>query len=131
MENISLFDEDVDRARLLEAAKLACIDAFIQSLPMGFNSFVGEMGAMMSAGQAQRVLLARVFYSRARLVFLDEATANLDLETEQRVLRNLKQTGATIVMVSHRPAALEYADRVFLCHHGSLKLIENDLGKGL
>ncbi|MDX1491903.1 MAG: peptidase domain-containing ABC transporter [Pseudohongiellaceae bacterium] len=121
IDNICLFDEDVDSDRLHYAAKQACIDEFIQSLPMGFNSLVGDMGAMMSAGQAQRILLARVFYSQASIVFLDEATANLDIETEEKVLQNLKESGVTIVMVSHRPAALEIADKVYRCKKGRLQ----------
>jgi ATP-binding cassette subfamily B protein RaxB len=115
IDNICLFDHDVDKEKLQRAAKLACIDDFVGVLPMGYNSPIGDMGSMMSAGQAQRVLLARVFYKQAKIVFLDEATANLDLITERKVLENLCSSGATIVMVSHRPAAIEVADRVFVC----------------
>lgn len=118
LDNICLFGDDVDRARLQRAGELACIDEFVKALPMGYNSLVGDMGSMMSAGQAQRVLLARVFYKQAKILFLDEATANLDLETEQRVLQNLMNCGATIVMVSHRSAPIAIANKVYRCQGG-------------
>ena len=128
LDNICLFGDDVDRARLQRAGELACIDEFVKALPMGYNSLVGDMGSMMSAGQAQRVLLARVFYKQAKILFLDEATANLDLETEQRVLQNLMNCGATIVMVSHRSAPIAMANRVYRCQAGRLSCEnENDL----
>ena len=101
-------------------ARLACIDDFVQALPMGYNSLVGDMGSVMSAGQAQRVLLARVFYKQPKLIFLDEATANLDGETERRVLENLSGCGATIVIVSHRSAPIAIANRVYRCQAGGL-----------
>lgn len=112
IDNITLFDDDVDYARLAQVAGMAQIDDFVSRLPMGFNSLIGDMGSIMSAGQGQRILLARAFYKQAKFLFLDEATANLDPDTEAKILRQLRELDATVVFVTHRPAPLEMADRV-------------------
>lgn len=117
-ENICLYDEVVDMPRLDRAAQLAGIKDFIGGLPMGYNSLVGDMGAIMSAGQSQRILLARAFYKCAQVLFLDEATANLDPEMEQRVLNAIQSMGVTTIMVTHRHAPLKIANRVFRCEGG-------------
>lgn len=121
LDNITLYDEVVDHARLRESARMAGIETFIASLPMGYNSLVGDMGSIMSAGQAQRILLARAFYKKARLLFLDEATANLDPETESFVLQQLKALGVTVVLITHRSAPARIADRVLICEAGILR----------
>ena len=79
---------------------------------MGFNSLVGDMGSMMSAGQQQRILLARAFYKRPAIMFLDEATANLDEALEEGILKNLRDLSCTVVLISHRPVALRAASRI-------------------
>jgi len=112
LENITLFAESVDHPRLQRACRMARIDAFITSLPMGLNSLVGDMGAIMSAGQGQRVLLARAFYKQPQVLFLDEATANLDPEVEGEILQEIREMGVTTVMVTHRVAPLSVATRV-------------------
>jgi ATP-binding cassette, subfamily B, bacterial CvaB/MchF/RaxB len=101
-DNITLFDESADQAG---------IKSFVASLPMAFNSLVGDMGSMMSAGQQQRILLARAFYKRPAIMFLDEATANLDEDLEEEVLKNLRELSCTVVLISHRPVALRAASR--------------------
>jgi ATP-binding cassette subfamily B protein RaxB len=120
-ENICLYDDVVDMPRMEHAAQLAGIKAFINSLPMGYNSLVGDMGSIMSAGQSQRILLARAFYKRAQILFLDEATANLDLEVEQQVLSAIQSLGVTTIMVTHREAPLKIADRVLSCEGGCVR----------
>ncbi|ALO46844.1 peptidase domain-containing ABC transporter [Pseudohongiella spirulinae] len=112
MDNITLFDEPVDHKRLELAAKQARIEDFIRSLPMTYNSLVGDMGSIMSAGQKQRILLARTFYKRARIMFLDEATANLDLAVEKELVSEIAGMGISVVMVSHREAPLAIADKI-------------------
>lgn len=112
MDNITLFDEPVDHQRLEMAARQARIDEFIRSLPMAYNSLVGDMGSIMSAGQKQRILLARTFYKRAKIMFLDEATANLDLAVEKELVREIAGMGISVVMVSHREAPLAIADKI-------------------
>jgi ATP-binding cassette, subfamily B, bacterial CvaB/MchF/RaxB len=120
LDNITMYDDECDQHRLQEAVRMACIDDFIDSLPMSFNSLVGDMGAIMSAGQGQRLLLARAFYKKPALLFLDEATANLDPATEERLLVQLRASGISIVLVTHRAAPLTIADRVLRCESGRL-----------
>jgi len=112
IDNITLFDSDVDYERLDRVAAMADIADLVRQLPMGYNSLIGDMGAIMSAGQGQRILLARAFYKQPRFLFLDEATANLDPDSEARILSQLRRLDATIVFVTHRQAPLEIADRV-------------------
>ncbi|HDZ09964.1 peptidase domain-containing ABC transporter [Pseudohongiella sp.] len=112
LDNITLFADDVDHKLLQQVAGMAQIADFVSRLPMGFNSLIGDMGSIMSAGQGQRILLARAFYKQTRFVFLDEATANLDPDTEAKILSQLRDLNATVVFVTHRPAPLEMADRV-------------------
>lgn len=120
-ENICLYDEVVDVPRMERAAQMAGIREFIDSLPMGYNSLVGDMGSIMSAGQSQRILLARAFYKQAQVLFLDEATANLDLDVERQVLSAIQSLGVTTIMVTHRQAPLTIANRVLCCEGGSVR----------
>ncbi len=121
LDNITLFDDEVDYERLQQAGRMACIDEFVHSLPMGYNSLIGDMGSIMSAGQSQRILLARAFYKQPRIMFLDEATANLDPEVEASILQTLRTLGITIIFITHRKAPLQIADRVFACVEGGLR----------
>ncbi|MAO41616.1 MAG: ABC transporter ATP-binding protein [Pseudohongiella sp.] len=111
-DNITLFDEGADQSLMELAAEQAGIKTFVAELPMGFNSLVGDMGSMMSAGQQQRILLARAFYKRPAIMFLDEATANLDEALEEGILKNLRDLSCTVVLISHRPVALRAASRI-------------------
>lgn len=119
-ENICLYEEHVEQEELQRAARLAGIHEFICTLPMGYSSLVGDMGSSMSAGQTQRILLARAFYKQASVLFLDEATANLDQEVESFVLGNIRSLGVTTIMITHRPAPLAIATRILHCHGGGV-----------
>src|SRR5690606_32652035 len=110
LENITLFDLEVDMDKVYYACRQARIHDLIMSLPMKYQSLVGDMGSSLSAGQAQRILLARAFYKDAKILFLDEATANLDIGTESEVLKTIKGLGATLVLISHRPEIVALAD---------------------
>ena len=125
LENVTMFAEQVDHLRLQQAARRACIDGFIAALPMGWNSLIGDMGSIMSAGQGQRVLLARAFYKQPRILFLDEATAHLDPQVELDILFEIKALGVTTVLVTHRRAPLGIATRVL--HMAQGRLCENVL----
>ena len=115
-QNISFFEFEPDHQQIQEAARLAQVLDDIQAMPMGFSTFVTDMGSALSSGQRQRILLARALYRRPRLLLLDEATSALDVPTERAVLHALRQTGCTIVMVAHRPDAIAAADRVLKLH---------------
>ena len=126
MDNITLFDDEVDHERLHRAGRMARIDQFIQSLPMGYNSLIGDMGSIMSSGQGQRILLARAFYKKPRVLFLDEATANLNLETELAILEEIRAMKITVVFITHRSAPLAIATQVFSCTSGRLATVDRE-----
>lgn len=111
-ENISFFASEVDPDRLAEAGRLAGIHDTIVDMPMGYQTMVGDMGSTLSAGQYQRVLLARALFRRPQLILLDEGTANLDPTTEQLIVQTLANMPLTRVVVAHRPALVEAADIV-------------------
>lgn len=112
LQNICFFEEFPDRARIVEAARLACIDEEIERMPMGYRTVVGSLGSTLSAGQRQRVLLARALYRQPRLLFIDEGTANLDVELERRINEMLLMLPITRIHVAHRPQTIALADRV-------------------
>ena len=112
-DNICCFDEQPDPDQLLKSSVLACIHSDIMKLPMQYNTQIGEMGGTLSGGQQQRIMLARALYRQPRILFLDEATSHLDLETERRINRNIRQLKMTRVVVAHRPHTLALADTVF------------------
>ena len=111
-DNISFFELSPDPARLQEAAEAAAIHEDIAALPMQYDSLIGDMGAALSQGQLQRILLARALYRRPRLLFLDEGTAFLDAETEERIFGNIAGLGLGCVFVTHNPALLRFAHQV-------------------
>ncbi len=119
-ENIAFFDRSADFERIREAAKAADIDDHIMSLPMGYQTSVGDMGSTLSAGQHQRVLLARALYRRPKVLILDEGTANLDPESEARIVNVIKALPVTRIIVAHRPALIDAADSVYTMSDGQL-----------
>ncbi len=119
--NIASFDDDMSLERVKECARLANVDGDIERFPMGFESMVGDMGSVLSAGQRQRVMLARALYKRPRFLILDEGTANLDPAAEQTVLENLKALGIGVLAVTHRAPVLRYADRILQLSDHQLK----------
>lgn len=121
IDNITLFEDKVDLNRLEEAMRNACIDKFVQSLPMGYNSLIGDMGSIMSAGQQQRIVLARAFYKQPQILFLDEATANLDFATEKLILEAVMAMDATRVLISHRDLSALCGPAVATIDFASLK----------
>jgi len=111
-ENIAAFDPEPDLERICKAAINAEIWTDIQALPMMLNTLVGDSGSSLSGGQQQRILLARALYRKPRMLFLDEATSHLDIDTERRILDRLAGSGITIISVAHRPDVLARADRI-------------------
>ncbi len=111
-ENISFFDPEIDMEKVYKAAQTAQIHDEIMSIPMDYQSLVGDMGSILSGGQKQRVLLARALYHEPDILFLDEGTANLDSETEKHIVDVVAAMPMTRIIVAHRPAFLERSDRV-------------------
>lgn len=112
-ENIAFFDPEIDMERVREVARLAHIDGEIETMPMGYETLVGDMGSVLSGGQLQRVLLARALYPDPKVLILDEGTANLDAENEAKILATLTELKITRIAVAHRAATMETAQRVF------------------
>jgi ATP-binding cassette, subfamily B, bacterial CvaB/MchF/RaxB len=124
-DNITFFRGGKTREQVLEILKIVELDSFIESLPMGLDTGIGEDVAGLSGGQRQRILLARALVSRPPFIMLDEATSALDAETENRVLSNIHNIGVTTILCSHRNAVLKYANRVF--EVSSCKLIQREI----
>jgi ATP-binding cassette, subfamily B, bacterial CvaB/MchF/RaxB len=122
-ENIAFFDDPVDGERVVRAAQLAGIDSEIDALPMRYETLVGDMGSALSGGQKQRVLLARALYRAPAVLIIDEGTAHLDPDAEQRVVEKLARMSSTRIVVSHRPACIGAAPRVLAVVGGSVQEI--------
>lgn len=120
--NIAARDPGASMQQIQQAAQLAGADEFIRALPQAYDTVVGERGAMLSAGQRQRLALAQALLSNPRILVLDEATSALDLETEAQIHKNLKQicAGRTVLIVAHRLSSLRYVDRVLSIEHGRI-----------
>ena len=103
---------EIDRDAVLAACKIACAD-FVTELPEGIDTKIGERGMGLSEGQKQRLAIARAIYADAPILLLDEATSALDMDTEQRVLQNIRElTDKTVIIVTHRTGALDYCNRI-------------------
>ena len=114
-EIVSFAEPDLtsDNERLHHALRIACAEEFVSELEQGVDTLLGERGTGLSEGQMQRIAIARAIYSQSPILLLDEATSALDAATEQHLLENLRtMTDKTVVIVTHRPAALSICDRV-------------------
>lgn len=123
-ENVAFFDPEIAMHRVRSALETACFYDEVMAMPMQLETMVGDMGAALSAGQIQRVLIARALYHSPKIILLDEGTSNLDPETERRLTEGLRNLRITRVHVSHRERAAEGADRRFKVEAG--RLIEAD-----
>ncbi|GAA2101270.1 ABC transporter ATP-binding protein [Actinomadura alba] len=115
--NVTLGLEVPDEA-VWEALRVAQADGFVAALPSGLNTRVGERGATLSGGQRQRLALARAMVRRPRLLVLDDATSSVDPQVETRILRGLRETAATVVVVAYRKATISLADEIVYLEHG-------------
>jgi ABC-type multidrug transport system fused ATPase/permease subunit len=113
-DNIRLGDASAADQHVREAARRAGADAFVQALPDGYETVVGDGGRALSAGERQRIALARAFLRDAPLVILDEPTANLDGENADLVAEAIEQLAhdRTVLLIAHRPELARAADRV-------------------
>jgi ABC-type multidrug transport system fused ATPase/permease subunit len=121
-DNIRLGDETADDDRVRVAAALAGASSFVEHLPAGYETVVGDGGRRLSSGQTRRIALARAFLRDAPLVLLDEPTADLDPESAARIAEAIERLrpGRTILLVAHRPELAELADRVVRLEDGRI-----------
>ena len=124
--NIKLARPEASDAEVIHAARLAHADEFIDQLPQGYSTPIGERGARLSAGQAQRIALARAFLKDAPLLILDEATSHLDPETDNLLQESLTRLsiGRTVLVIAHHQATLARADQVITLSHGKVDKIQ-------
>lgn len=120
--NIAIGVQHVDQERLHHAVAVANIEAFIQSLPLGFNTKIGAEGMGISMGQKQRILIARAVYRNPDFIFFDEATNSLDANNESLIVRNLSRffSNKTVVVVAHRLSTVKNAHQIVVLHQGEL-----------
>ena len=123
-DNVTMGRPGIDAAALTEVARLTGLDRVIDTHPQGWELEVGELGVLLSGGQRQLVALARCLVARPRILFMDEPTSSMDAQSELVFLRQLSAAvgDRTLVMVTHRPAALELAQRVVVIDAGQVLL---------
>jgi len=121
-KNIALGESDIKPDQLLYAARMACIDDFIDQLPLGYNTRIGQEGLTLSGGEEQRILIARAIYKNPHFLFLDEGTSALDANNERRIMENLQLVfrGKTVVIVAHRLSTVKNADQIIVLDQGRI-----------
>jgi len=122
IQNIALSDNEVDIEKAMQAAHMANIQEFIASLPLGFDTKIGDEGLELSRGQKQRILIARAIYKDPAYIFFDEATNALDASNEKRITENLEYfyKGRTVVIVAHRLSTVQHADQIVVLDKGRI-----------
>jgi len=121
-KNIAIGVEKIDVNLLLKAIKIANLDDFIAKLPFGINTKIGAEGTGISAGQRQRILIARAIYKNPKVILFDEATNSLDANNETVIMRNLDNffKGRTVVVVAHRLSTIKNADQIIVLNNGRI-----------
>ncbi|WP_421813722.1 peptidase domain-containing ABC transporter [Flagellimonas sp.] len=121
--NIAIGEESIDRERLIKSAKIANIYDFVQSLPLGFNTKIGNEGSGISTGQKQRLFIARAVYKNPDILCFDEATSSLDSKNERIIMENLNKffKNRTVIIIAHRLSTVKNADKIVVMDDGSIK----------
>jgi ATP-binding cassette, subfamily C, type I secretion system permease/ATPase len=125
-ENISRFEAEADTDAVIAAAKAVGVHDLVVRLPAGYETPIGEQGSALSAGQAQRIALARAFYRDPFLVVLDEPNSNLDAEGEEaltRAIQSVRDRKGIVVVVAHRPSAIAGVDRLLMMNQGRVQAV--------
>ena len=117
-DNIAFGSEDLDLDQIEQAARSASVHDDVMRMPMGYQTLIGDMGAALSGGQKQRVILARALYKRPSILFLDEATSHLDVDSERAVNDAVRQLKLTKILIAHRPETIISAERVLVMANG-------------
>lgn len=123
IDNIAIGEYEPDIKRIIELATLLGLNEFIEQLPAGYNSLLGEQGVNLSGGQRQKIAIARALYRNPEILILDEATSNLDQLSESKVQKTLewfKAKGKTIIIIAHRLSTIKNADNILVLKKGKL-----------
>jgi ABC-type bacteriocin/lantibiotic exporter with double-glycine peptidase domain len=119
-QNIAFNNPDMDMASIVNAAKLAALDADIEQMPMGYETYVAEAGNTLSGGQRQRLAIARALANHPSILLLDEATSALDVITERIIEQNLKSLSCTQIIIAHRLSTVRDADLILVLDQGCI-----------
>ena len=103
LDNITFFSEHVDYKKVERCTKIACIHYEIEKFAMKYDTLVGDMGTTLSGGQVQRIIIARALYQNPSILIMDEATSNIDTETEVKILNHLQSLNLTLIIITHNP----------------------------
>lgn len=120
--NIRFGQPEAPMEDVIEAARKACCHDFITALPEGYDTVIGEGGASLSGGEKQRISIARAMMKDAPVIFLDEATANVDPENENELMQAIQALTAekTVIMIAHRLKTVEHANQILVVDHGKI-----------
>lgn len=121
-ENVAFSDDKIDKEKVIEACKIACIDSYINTLPMNYYTKIGNIGVELSGGQKQRILIARAIYKDPQILILDEATSALDSENERVIHDNLQKLfkNKIVLIIAHRLSTVKNADQIIVLDQGNL-----------
>jgi ABC-type multidrug transport system fused ATPase/permease subunit len=124
-ENIRLGfpQEIISEAQVVRAGKAAHLMDFVNSLPEGLETNIGENGSRLSGGQKQRIGIARALITNPKLIFMDEATSALDNETEEKISQTIANLGSsiTVILIAHRVTTIQHANKILYLESGSIK----------
>ena len=122
LENIRVGKKDATDEEVIEAARLAECDEFVQKLPDGYDTVIGENGELLSGGQRQRISIARAMLKDANVILLDEATSFLDVENESKIQKALSQLikNKTVIIIAHRMRTIANADKIIVLDDGRI-----------
>ena len=121
-DNIAMEEDLGHEEKLISACEIANIYGFVQSLPLGFNTKIGNIGNSLSGGQKQRILIARAIYNNPHFLLFDEATSSLDAKNERIIMQNLQKVfqGKTVVIIAHRLSTVKNADHIIVLKNGKI-----------
>lgn len=126
-ENIGMSDLDPNIDQVKKVSKVACLDKFIESLPLKYKTPIGKNGIELSGGQKQRILIARALYNNPQILLLDEATSALDANTEKAIVKNLnaEMKNKTVIIIAHRFSTIKSSDQIVVLQDGIIVEIGN------
>lgn len=122
-ENVRMFRKNFSDSDVLAALDAADLKLFVLSLPMRLETLIGDGNSRLSGGQRQRIILARALLGKPKILVLDEATSNLDVESEANIMKNISASGCTLILCAHRPEVWKIAHKIYRIGNGSAERI--------